>query len=127
MRGNREGVKDPNYTKKSKAKGGTGEKTIKGKRGRRQVCKSLQPNKEAKQFKITIYFLDYLKTMVFLKNFMKICHCAHCSIEPECADNNWCLYNENDPCCPNWKKGHKQFRQFLIDEGYIKKDQLRNQ
>ena len=57
--------------------------------------------------------------MVFPNNFMKINHCSKCLIENECGYNNWYLYNENDPCCPNWKEGHKQFRQFLKEEGYI--------
>lgn len=47
------------------------------------------------------------------KNTKLINHCSHCLYESECAYNNWTLYGELDPCCPNMKKGREQYKQFL--------------
>lgn len=52
------------------------------------------------------------------ENKRSICHCAHCLYEPECATNDWSLYEELDPCCPNLKKGREQHKQFL--EEYLR-------
>ena len=42
----------------------------------------------------------------------KVCHCAHCLYEAECADNDWSLAGEYDPCCPNMIALRKQLRAF---------------
>lgn len=48
----------------------------------------------------------------------KVCSCAHCLYEPECADNGWSIYIDYHPCYPNMKQGRQQYKQFLKE--YLK-------
>ena len=46
--------------------------------------------------------------------------CAHCVLENFCAANDWCLFDRDNPNCPNYCEGMKEYEKFLKDEGFIK-------
>lgn len=53
---------------------------------------------------------------------MKKNPCDQCSVQAECAANDWCLFDSNNKKCPNHKEGMKQYKLFLEDYFGVKHD-----
>ena len=52
---------------------------------------------------------SYKRLDTFINN------CTKCPYEAECAVNNWCLFDLDNPKCPNYEEGKKQYGQLKED------------
>lgn len=39
--------------------------------------------------------------------------CSKCLVQNDCAANDWQLYDDENPKCPNYEEGMKQYQEFL--------------
>ena len=61
--------------------------------------------------------MNSLKKQQIQKNNNKMKNvCENCKYQNECAWNNWSLFDEENPFCPNREEGMKQFYKSIKDK-----------